>query len=75
MWFGGGGKRVYFGFLARASFGKMPCWDDILLKRGSGWLDHLMHVIEVGSERLKSLSIPIRREKAYRKNKQKGNLS
>ena len=29
------GKIVYFGFPAIAFFGKMPCWDDILPKRGS----------------------------------------
>ena len=29
------GEKVYFGFSTRASFGKIPCWDDIFSKRGS----------------------------------------
>ena len=28
-------ENVYFGFPSKASFGKIPCWDDILPKRGS----------------------------------------
>ena len=33
-----GGKLVYIWFLAMTSFGNIPCWDDILPKRGSRWL-------------------------------------
>ena len=41
----------------------MPCWDGILPKRGSRRLDQLRHAIEVGSERPKSVSIQVRRER------------
>ena len=44
-------KEVYFEVIAETSFGEMPCWDDILPKRGKyGWA-HLMHAIGVGIER------------------------
>ena len=44
-------KEVYFEVLVETSFGEMPCWDDILPKRGKyGWA-HLMHAIGVGIER------------------------
>ena len=67
-------EKVYFGFPSKASFGKIPCWDDILPKRGSRRLeslDHLMHAIKVGSKS-KSLSIQARRERLItRTNKRK----
>ena len=64
------GKIVYFGFPTIASFGKMPCWDGILPRKGSRWLDHLIHAIEVSGEVAQVLIDSGKERKAYSKIKQ-----
>ena len=65
-----GGKMIYLGFPSRLLFGKMPCWDGILPRKGSRWLDHLIHTIEVSGEVAQVLIDSGKEGKAYSKIKQ-----